>query len=232
MELGGKSPVIIFDDADIEQAIAGAAEMILLNCGQMCFAGSRLLAHEKVYDDIVQGVADIARNTRIGPGMEPDTELGPLISARQRKRVCEYIESGTQEGAEVLLGGKPYGDRGYFMEPTIITDTLPHMRVVREEIFGPVLVTTSFTETAEIMDVARVANDTDYGLVATIWTRDLSRAHSLAAEIKAGMVWVNTPLAFDETLPFGGFKQSGWGRESSRMCIDEYTESKSVIIAL
>ena len=232
MELGGKSPVMIFDDADIDRAIAGAAEMILLNCGQMCFAGSRLLVHEKVYDDVVEGVAAIARNTKIGPGMDAATELGPLVSATQRDRVCEYIEAGRQEGAEILLGGNPHGDRGYFMEPTILTGTVPHMRVVREEIFGPVLVTTPFREAADIMDLARVANDTDYGLVATIWTRDLSRAHSLAAEIKAGMVWINTPLAFDETLPFGGFKQSGWGRESSRLCVDEYTESKSVIVAL
>ena len=232
MELGGKSPVVIFDDADIDRAITGAAEMIMLNCGQMCFAGSRLLVHEKVYNSVVEGVADVARNTKIGPGMDPDTELGPLVSARQRERVCEYIDSGRQEGAQILLGGNPYGDRGYFMEPTILTGTQPHMRVVREEIFGPVLVATPFRETADIMDVARVANDTDYGLVATIWTRDLSRAHSLAAEIKAGMVWINTPLAFDETLPFGGFKQSGWGRESSRMGVDEYTESKSVIVAL
>ena len=232
MELGGKSPVIIFDDADIEQAIAGAAEMILLNCGQMCFAGSRLLVHDKVYDDVVQGVAAIARNTKIGPGNDPETELGPLVSAGQRERVCRYIETGKEDGAEILLGGKPYGDKGYFMEPTILTGTKPHMRVVREEIFGPVLVATPFRDGADIMDVARVANDTDYGLVATIWTNDLSRAHSLAAGIKAGMVWINTPLAFDETLPFGGFKQSGWGRESSRQCIDEYTESKSVIVAL
>ena len=232
MELGGKSPVVIFDDADIDSAVAGAAEMILLNCGQMCFAGSRLLVHEKVYDDVVEGVADIARNTKIGPGIDPETELGPLVSARQRERVCEYIESGRAEGAEILLGGNPYGEKGYFMEPTILAGTEPHMRVVREEIFGPVLVTTPFREAADVMDVARVANDTDYGLVATLWTRDLSRAHSLAAEIKAGMVWINTPLAFDETLPFGGFKQSGWGRESSRLGVDEYTESKSVIVAL
>ena len=232
MELGGKSPVMIFADADIDQAVAGAAEMILLNCGQMCFAGSRLLVHEKVHDKVVEGVAEIARSTKIGPGIDPETELGPLVSARQRDRVREYIESGRKEGAEILLGGNPYGDQGYFMEPTILTGTEPQMRVVREEIFGPVLVTTPFRETCDIMDVARVANDTDYGLVATIWTRDLSRAHSLAAEIKAGMVWINTPLAFDETLPFGGFKQSGWGRESSRMGVDEYTESKSVIVAL
>ncbi|MCY4209606.1 MAG: aldehyde dehydrogenase family protein [Gammaproteobacteria bacterium] len=232
MELGGKSPVIIFDDADLEQAIAGAAEMILLNCGQMCFAGSRLLVHEKLHDDVVQGVAAIARKTQIGPGTDPATELGPLVSARQRERVCEYIQAGRDEGAKVLLGGKPHGDKGYFMEPTILTGTAPHMRVVREEIFGPVLVTTPFRDSADLMEVARVANDTDYGLVATIWTRDLSRAHSLAAQIKAGMVWINTPLAFDETLPFGGFKQSGWGRESSRQCMDEYTESKSVIVAL
>jgi len=232
MELGGKSPVLIFDDADIDHAIEGAAEMILINCGQMCFAGSRLFVQENIYERVLEGVANIARNTKIGPGSDPATQLGPLISARQQERVLEYIETGKKEGAEIVTGGKVCGDKGFFIEPTVFTATKPEMRVVQEEIFGPVLVTHPFKESGDIIDIARAANNTDFGLVATIWSKDVSRVHSLAAELKAGMIWVNTPIAFDETLPFGGYKQSGWGREGGRLGVEEYTETKSVVIAL
>ena len=232
LELGGKSPVIIFDDADIDLAIQGAAETILINCGQMCFAGSRLFIQQGIYDRVMDGVVAIARDMKIGPGIEPGTQLGPLISERQLQRVNEYIESGVSDGATVLSGGKRYGDTGYFIEPTIITDTQPGMRIVREEIFGPVLVAMPFADDLDLDHIAARANDTDFGLAATIYTRDLSRAHTLAAEIKAGFIWINTPLALDESLPFGGYKQSGWGREGSSQGVEEYMESKSVVVAL
>jgi len=232
LELGGKSPVVILADADVERAAQSAAEMILLNSGQMCFAGSRLFAHKKVFDEVVDRVTAAAKGVRIGPGLDPESELGPLVSAKQLERVTEYVESGKSQGAEIVSGGCRFGNQGYFFEPTVVVNTGPDIRMEREEVFGPVLSINAIDNDASLSEIVAMANDTDYGLAATVWTRDVSKAHILAAEIKAGIVWVNTPIVLDEALPFGGYKQSGWGREGSRLGVEEYTETKSVVVAL
>lgn len=232
LELGGKSPVIIFDDADIEKAAASAAEIIMLNSGQMCFAGTRLYAHKTIFADVVDRIAQAARGIKIGPGLDPDSQLGPLISRRQLERVNGYVETGRKEGAEIVTGGKRSGGAGYFFEPTVAITPRADMQLAREEIFGPVLAVSEFDDATDIARIAAMANDTEYGLAATVWTRDISRAHALAAEIKAGIVWINTPIVLDEALPFGGFKQSGWGREGSKLGVEEYTQVKSVVVAL
>lgn len=225
LELGGKSPVIILDDVDVETASAGAAQAIFFNQGQVCTAGSRLFVAEGLYDKVVNGVAEIARNMKIGPGWASDTELGPLVSDEQRSRVLDYIASGKDEGAEVLAGGEAFGDQGYYVKPTVLANVSPDMRVVREEIFGPVLAAQSFQDVDEI---AELANQTAYGLSASIWSNDHSRIHQLTRKIKAGTVWVNCHNLVDPAMPFGGYKQSGIGREHGRAAIDQYTELKSV----
>lgn len=232
LELGGKSPVIILDDADIETAAASAAEIILLNSGQMCFAGTRLFAHKAIFPEVVDRIAEAANSVKIGPGLDPESELGPLISAKQLERVTGYVEGGRREGAEIVTGGQRSGNTGYFFEPTIAITPNADMQLVREEVFGPVLAVTEIEDSSDITKIASMANNTEFGLAATVWTRDIGRAHALAAEIKAGIVWINTPIVLDEALPFGGFKQSGWGREGSRLGVEEYTEAKSVVVAL
>jgi phenylacetaldehyde dehydrogenase len=229
LELGGKSPNIVFSDADPEGAIAGAANAIFFNHGQCCVAGSRLFVQEDRFDDVVAGVTEIAKSIKLGDGMDPETQMGPLVSDEQLQRVTGFLESGKSDGATALTGGGRRGDRGYFVEPTVLTNTRPDMRVVREEIFGPVVVAAPFQT---LDDIAQVANDTPYGLGAGIWTKDISKAHLLAKKIRAGTVWINCYNIFDAALPFGGYKQSGWGREMGHQVLESYTEVKSVCAQL
>ena len=228
LELGGKSPNIVFDDAD-PSAIEGAASAIFFNHGQCCVAGSRLFVQEGRFDEVVEGVAEIAKSIKLGPGIEPDTQMGPLVSDEQLRRVTGYLESGKAEGATALSGGGRHGDRGYFVEPTVLTDTRPDMKVVREEIFGPVVVASRF---GDLDEVAAAANDTIYGLGAGIWTKDISKAHALAKKLRVGSVYINCYNVFDAALPFGGYKQSGWGREMGHEVLENYTEVKAVTTLL
>ncbi len=211
LELGGKSPNVILPDADLELAIPGAASAIFFNHGQCCCAGSRLYAHQSIFQEVVDGVAKEARKIRLGRGLDPGTQMGPLVSEEQLSRVRGYLDAGVQEGAQVVTGGKRLGERGYFVEPTVLTNTTPEMKVVREEIFGPVVAAMPFTSEDEIPPVA---NNTIYGLAAAVWTRNVSKAHRIARQLRAGTVWVNCYNVFDSALPFGGYKQSGWGREN------------------
>jgi phenylacetaldehyde dehydrogenase len=231
LELGGKSPVLIFPDADLERAIAGAADGIFRNAGQVCVAGSRLYVHKKVFDQVVNGVVDRAKTLKVGSGMLPETQMGPLISQKQLDRVSGYVDSGIQQGAEVVIGGKRMDGKGYFMQPTVLAETNRDMRVVREEIFGPVVCAMPIDD-EDLDQIVRVANDTEYGLSSSIWTRDISLAHKLARRIRAGTVRVNGGVGIDYAMPFGGYKQSGWGREYGREGVEAYTEVKSVSVAL
>ena len=232
LELGGKSPVIVLDDADIEQVIPGAAGAIFFNHGQCCCAGSRLMVHQKIFDKVVAGVADQAKSIKLGPGLDPITQMGPLVSDEQFRRVTGYIRSGVDEGAEVVVGGKKGSDNGgYFVQPTVLTKTNPTMKVVREEIFGPVVCAQPITD-EDLEAIARDANNTTYGLAASVWSRDISKANKLAKRVRAGTVWVNCHNVFDASLPFGGYKESGWGREMGEFVLNNYTEVKAVTTAL
>ncbi len=228
LELGGKSPNIVFDDADTS-AVEGAANAIFFNHGQCCVAGSRLFVQEDRFDEVVNGVADIAKGIKLGPGMESGTQMGPLVSEEQFRRVTGFLESGREDGATTLAGGGRFGERGYFVEPTVITNTRPEMKIVREEIFGPVVVAAPFSNLDEI---AAEANNSSYGLGAGIWTKDISKAHALAKKLRAGTVWINCYNVFDASLPFGGYKQSGWGREMGHQVLEAYTEVKAVTTQL
>jgi len=229
LELGGKSPNIVMDDADLESAIPGASMAIFFNQGQCCCAGSRLFIEKKVFDKVVDGISQAASKIRVRPGLDPDSDLGPLVSEEQLNRVCGYLESGFKEGAKATTGGSREGDKGYFIKPTVLVNTNDKMKVVKEEIFGPVVTATPFSDMNEI--IAR-ANDTVYGLAAGVWTRDVKKAHAIAAKLKAGTVWINCYNVFDAALPFGGYKQSGWGREMGHEVLKNYTEVKSVCSAL
>jgi len=229
LELGGKSPNVVFADADLETAIPGAANAIFFNHGQCCCAGSRLYIEQKVYDEVLAGVSDHASKIKLGRGLDPSTEMGPLVSAEQLERVTGFLESGEREGVRTVTGGKQVGDRGYFVAPTVLDGAGPGNRVYDEEIFGPVVTTLPFKDASE---VGPAANETVYGLAAGIWTNDLTKAHRLIPQLRAGTVWVNTYNIFDAALPFGGYKQSGWGREMGEEVIHEYTETKSVCIGL
>ncbi|MEP6539615.1 MAG: aldehyde dehydrogenase family protein [Bryobacteraceae bacterium] len=234
LELGGKSPNVVFKDADLDLAISGAANAIFFNHGQCCAAGSRLYVENGVYDQVVEGMSKAARGIKVGPGLDLTTQMGPLVSDEQFRRVCGYVQSGLNEGAKSAAGGRKAGDagyidKGYFVEPTVLTDTTQNMKVVQEEIFGPVVVVMPFENTD---DLVAKANDTVYGLAAGIWTSDINKAHRFASKIHAGTVWINCYNIFDAALPFGGYKQSGWGREMGREALEMYTEVKSVCTRL
>jgi phenylacetaldehyde dehydrogenase len=229
LELGGKSPNIVFSDADRQAAIVGAANAIFFNQGECCVAGSRLYVEADCFDEVVAGVAEIARAMKVGDGMAAGTDMGPLVSDEQLGRVSGLVDSGRSEGARIVTGGQRSGQRGYFYEPTVISDTRPDMRVVKEEIFGPVVVAAPFTTLDE---VAAAANDSPYGLGAGIWTTNLSNANVLAGKIRAGTVYVNCYNVFDAALPFGGYKESGWGRDMGHEALAAYTEVKSVCTQL
>jgi phenylacetaldehyde dehydrogenase len=229
LELGGKSPNVVFEDADVDEAIKGAAGAIFFNHGQCCCAGSRLYIHEKIYDRVLMGVKKMAQEISLGVGMCKETTMGPLVSKEQFDRVTGFIKSGISEGAEAICGGKAKEGGGYFVEPTILSNTKKNMSVVKEEIFGPVVCAMPFKSEEEVI---ADANDSIYGLAAGIWTKDIAKAHRTAKKLKAGTVWINCYNVFDAALPFGGYKQSGWGREMGYEAINLYTETKAVCVDL
>jgi len=229
LELGGKAPLIVMPDADIGLAAAGSAGSIFFNSGQICIAGSRLFAHRSIFDQTVDAVAEQAANWKMGPSLAPDSKMGPLISSEQQDRVMHYVASGKNDGASIIIGGDAPDTDGYYVSPTILADVSPGMDVVDEEIFGPVLVAQRFDDLNDVIDAA---NATPFGLSASVWTRDLSTMHKLAAGIKAGTVWGNCNAKVDPALPFGGYKQSGIGREQAQEGVRAYTETKTVMIAL
>ena len=232
LELGGKSPTIIFPDADVDAAIAGAASAIFFNHGQCCCAGSRLFAHEKIFEKVTEGISKIAEGIKVGPGMDTSTEMGPLVSDEQYQKVSGYIESGKQEGGEIVAGGKyDNASGGHFVHPTVFSKTNADMTLVKEEIFGPVVCAQPFSD-ENLEKIASEANNTNFGLAASIWTKNISVAHKLAAKIRSGTVWINCHNIFDASLPFGGYKESGWGREMGHEVLKNYTELKAITVNL
>lgn len=227
LELGGKSPVVVFADADLEQVIPGAARACFFLQGQNCMAGTRLFVHEKIHDKVVEGVATVARAMKIGPGLDPSSEFGPLISAEQRNRVAGFVDAGRKEGAEVVCGGNAPTRPGYFFEPTVLARTRNDMTPVKNEIFGPVLCVQTFGDD-DLDSVARAANSTIYGLSGSVWTRDLGTAMKMVRKIDSGQVSVNMHAAIDPAMPFGGNKQSGWGREFGKEGLEPYLKTKGI----
>jgi aldehyde dehydrogenase (NAD+) len=227
LELGGKSPNIVFADTDLDEAVEGAHFGLFFNHGQCCCAGSRVFVEEKIYDQFVEKSGIRAKNRTVGDPFDPKTEQGPQVDSAQFEKVMGYIGSGRSEGAKLVCGGERVGDKGYFIQPTVFADVQDDMKIAKEEIFGPVMSIIPFKNVDEV--VAR-ANRTEYGLAAAVWTRDIKKAHSIADNIRAGTVWVNCYNVLDPRSPFGGFKQSGIGRELGEYGLQQYTEVKSVII--
>jgi acyl-CoA reductase-like NAD-dependent aldehyde dehydrogenase len=229
LELGGKSPFIIFPDADIDKAIQNAVAGFTMNTGQSCTAGSRVFIHESIYEEVAAKIVAIAEQLTIGDGFDPKTQIGPIAQQKQFEKIRSYFEIGKQDGATLATGGERVGDKGYFVKPTVFTHVKNGMRLAQEEIFGPVVALISFKDED---DAVLQGNDITYGLASSIWTKDLSQAHRVARKIKAGTVWVNTFGVFDPMIPFGGFKQSGLGREFGGESVEAYTQVKSVIVGL
>ena len=229
LELGGKSPNIIFPDADLDRAFETAVLTICRNSGQICSAGTRLFVHESLHEQAVERVTKIAATYKVGSPLDADTQLGPLISERQMKRVLSYVDAGKSDGARLKLGGSRVGDVGFFVEPTVFSGVSNAMKIAREEIFGPVLSIIPFKDEN---DAVLMGNDTEYGLAAAVWTRDVSRAHRVARGLKSGRVWINTYAETDPTMSMGGYKQSGFGREMGAESIEAYTQTKSVFMRL
>jgi len=229
LELGGKSPNIVFADADMQEAVEGCHFGLFFNQGQCCCAGSRLFVESKCYDEFVERSVARARKRTVGDPLDPSTEQGPQVDDVQFEKVMGYIEAGKREGAKLAHGGKRVGDRGYFIEPTVFVDVQDDMKIAREEIFGPVM---SIIKFDSMDDVVRRANSTMYGLAAAVWTRDIGKAHAIANKVRAGTVWVNCYDVFDPGAPFGGFKQSGIGREMGEYGLTQYTELKTVTVKL
>jgi aldehyde dehydrogenase (NAD+) len=228
-ELGGKSPNVIYADADLDAAVAGAHFGLYFNQGQCCCAGSRLFVEQKVYDDVVDRLAEQNKQTKIGDPFDPDTQQGPQVDKAQFDKILKYIEYGKKDGASCLSGGKRFGNRGFYIEPTLFANVKDDMRIAQDEIFGPVMAVLKFKDENELI---RRANITNFGLAAAVWTRDIAKAHRYAREVRAGTIWVNCYDVFDAGAPFGGFKQSGLGRELGEAGLDAYTETKTVTIAL
>ncbi|HYW09212.1 MAG TPA: betaine-aldehyde dehydrogenase [Longimicrobium sp.] len=232
LELGGKSPNIVLADADLDAAVKGAAMAIFYNAGQACTAGSRLLVEESIRDEFVAKLLQRTSGMKAGDPLDPKTRLGPLVSEEQMERVLGYVQKGKDEGAELLSGGERVevnGMRGYFLNPTIFDRVTPEMTIAREEIFGPVLGITTFKDMDEAIEIA---NSSIYGLAAAVWTRDIGKAHRAAHRLRAGTVWINTYHNLDTASPFGGYKQSGYGRELGKHALDLYTQVKSVWVSL
>ena len=226
LELGGKSPVLIFADADLPRAIAGAADAIFANAGQVCVAGSRVYAQRAVFQEVLDGLVECARGLKLGPGLDPDSQMGPLISASHRESVHALVEAGVSDGAQLVAGGEPLHGDGFFYKPTVFAGAGEDMRITREEVFGPVVTVTPF-ETAD--EAIGFANGSRYGLAASVWTGDLARGHRVAERLESGIVWINSHGIPELSMPIGGYKQSGWGREHGLEGLKIYMETKSIM---